>query len=258
MNLSYPKRLQDKVAIVTGSSRGIGKAIAFAFAGAGAKVAVTYRNNAAPAQAVVDEILRNGAEAFTFALDVCDREDVSGCFRSVAARYGNIDILVNNAGFLQQKPFHEITDEDWDTHLDINLKGVFICTQEISRYFQKQKSGTIINITSVGGQIGGAKAPHYAAAKSGVISFTKSSAKILAPDGVRVNAIAPGFIRTDMYEDIVSRTSAAEINSQILVGRVGEPEEVAAAAVFLASAEAAYITGHVLNVNGGLHLGAGS
>ena len=256
--MSQTRRLENKTVVVTGSSRGIGKAIALEFARQGAKLVVTYNREAAQAEMVAQQILSDGGEAFTAQLDVCNRGSVRVVFAATHERYGHIDVLVNNAGFLEQKPFATITDEDWDYTMAVNLKGVFICIQEAMPFLERQRYGCIINISSVGGQMGGDKATHYAAAKAGVISLTKSTARLFAPMGVRVNAIAPGFIRTDMYFDIVSRTDESQINAGILLGRVGEPEEVAAAASFLASDEACYITGHVLNVNGGSYLGAGS
>ena len=248
-------RLLNKVAILTGSSRGIGKAIALEFARQGARIVVGYNRDKAKAEAVVYQIITNGGDAFAIQLDVRDRSSVRAMFKTAHDRFGRVDVLVNNAGFLEQKPFMNITDDDWNYSLAVNLTGVFVCIQEVVQFFEGQKSGCIINMTSVGGQIGGAKAPHYAAAKAGVIALTKSTARLLAPMGVRVNAIAPGFIRTDMYTDIISRTPESQINADILLERVGEPEEVATAAVFLASDDACYITGHILNVNGGLYLG---
>ena len=230
--------LKGKIALVTGSSRGIGRAIAERFTQEGAQVITTYHQT--PVAGAVP-------------LDASDRASVTKVLADIVARYGRLDILVNNAGFLEQKPFETITDEEWDHTLAVNLKSIFITTQEAAPLLRKSK-GSIINLSSVGGQTGGIKAPHYAAAKAGVISFTRSTAKLLAPE-VRVNAIAPGFIRTDIYKDIVSRTPESEIIAPIPLKRVGEPEEVAAAAVFLASSEAGYITGHVLNVNGGVFLG---
>ncbi len=256
--MNQTRRLENKVAIVIGSSRGIGRAIALEFAGQGAKLVITYNRKTAQAKAAVQKILSSGGEAFAAQLEVCDRNSVRAMFAAVHERFARIDVLVNNAGSLEQKPFTTITDEDWDYTLAVNLKGVFICTQEVVPVFKRQQSGCIINISSLGGQMGGPNAPHYAAAKAGVISLTKSTARLLAPMGVRVNAIAPGFIRTDMYFDIISRTAESQINAGILLGRVGEPEEVAAAALFLASDEARYITGHILNVNGGSYLGAGT
>lgn len=248
------QKLAGKRALVTGASRGIGRAIALGFARAGASVAVAYHTNREPADALASELLALGVESFSLPLEVTNRVGVHTAVEEVVKRWGTLDILVNNAGYLEQKPFDEITDEDWEHTLAVDLKGVFICTQEVARIFKRQKSGCIINLSSVGGQTGGVKAPHYAAAKAGVISFTKSAAKLLAPH-TRVNAIAPGFIRTDMYRDIVSRSSEADILSQIPLGRVGEPDDVARAAVFLASDDASYITGHVLNINGGLFFG---
>ena len=256
--MKQTKDLENKVAIVTGSSRGIGKAVALVLAKQGAKLVVTYNSNAVQAESVLQQILSFGGEAFSVQLDVCNRSSVQTMFETTVERFGHIDVLVNNAGFLEQKPFATITDEDWDYTLSVNLKGVFICTQEVMSVYERQRSGCIINISSVGGQMGGTKAPHYAAAKAGVISFTKSTARLLAPMGVRVNAIAPGFIRTDMYYNIISHTDKSQIDAGILLGRVGEPEEVAAAALFLASDGSSYITGHVLNVNGGLYIGSGN
>lgn len=249
-------RLRDKVAVITGSSRGIGEAIALAYAREGARVAITYHRGEDRARRLAEKILHSEAAVLLYPVDVSRRETVQALFAQVHQHWGSLDILVNNAGFLQQKPFREITDEDWDYTLAVNLKSVFICTQEAVPFFERQRSGCVVNLSSVGGQMGGPKAPHYAAAKAGVLCFTKSCARLLAPLGVRVNAISPGFIRTDMYEDILSRSSEEEIRSGILLDRVGEPEEVAAAAVYLASEEARYITGQVLNVNGGSFLGA--
>lgn len=251
-------RLSGKVAVVTGASRGIGRAIALAFARQGARLVVTYRHEEKLAEAVAREVAAYTGEVLTVRLDVCDRESVRAMLARACERFGRLDVLVNNAGFLEQKPFADITDGDWDQALSVNLKGVFLCTQEAMPVFERQKSGCIVNISSVGGQMGGPKAPHYAAAKAGVISFTKSTARILASSGVRVNAVAPGFIRTDMYGEIVARAGGADVAADVLLGRVGEPEEVAAAVVFLASDDASYVTGHVLNVNGGSYLGAGS
>jgi 3-oxoacyl-[acyl-carrier protein] reductase len=256
--MSDTERLLNKVAIVTGSSRGIGKAIAFRFARAGARVVITYNRQREAAQEGVRQIVAEGGDAWATPLDVSSRRSIQEVFAACGERWGGIDILVNNAGCLKQEPFRKITDEAWDRTLAVNLKGVFISTQEVLPFFERKKSGCIINITSVGGQMGGPKAPHYSAAKAGVISLTKSTARLLAPMGVRVNAIAPGFIRTDIYRDIVREEERSKVDDSILLGRVGEPEEVADAALFLASDESGYITGHVINVNGGCYLGAGS
>lgn len=248
--------LMDKTVLVTGASRGIGAAIARAMSEEGARVAITYLGNADAAQSVADSCK---GETLVLALDVADRASVEEAIDTVTKQWGRLDVLVNNAGYLKQMPFAEIDNAEWERTLDTNLKGVFLCTQVIEKVFHAQSGdGAIINITSVGGQIGGTKAPHYAAAKAGVISMTKSAAKLLAPQNVRVNAIAPGFIKTDMYEQIIAHTDVNEILATIPLGRVGLPENVADAAVFLASDKASYITGHVLNVNGGLFLGSGS
>ena len=248
--------LMDKTVLVTGASRGIGAAIARAMSEEGARVAITYLGNADAAQSVADSCK---GETLVLALDVADRASVEEAIDTVTKQWGRLDVLVNNAGYLKQMPFAEIDNAEWERTLDTNLKGVFLCTQVIEKVFHEQSGdGGIINITSVGGQIGGTKAPHYAAAKAGVISMTKSAAKLLAPQNVRVNAIAPGFIKTDMYEQIIAHTDVNEILETIPLKRVGLPENVADAAVFLASDKASYITGHVLNVNGGLFLGSGS
>lgn len=255
--MNLPGRLENKVSIITGSSRGIGKAIAIEFGRQGSNVFVTYHKEATMAEAVVKEITSSGGNALAYQIDICSRSSIKNLFAAVCEKFGRIDVLVNNAGFLEQKPFLTITDDDWDYTISVNLKSVFVCSQEIMPFFEKNNSGSIINITSVGGQTGGQNAVHYAAAKAGVISLTKSAARLFAKSGVRVNAIAPGFIRTDMYYDIISRTSEKEIFDSILLKRAGEPEEVALSAVFLASEEASYITGHILNINGGSYLAGG-
>lgn len=248
--------MMDKTVLITGASRGIGAAIARAMSKEGARVAITYLSNTDAARSVANSC---EGETMVLGLDVADLTSVKQAIEAVTKQWGRLDVLINNAGYLKQMPFTEIDDPEWERTLDTNLKGVFLCTQIADRYFQAQSGdGAIINISSVGGQTGGTKAPHYAAAKAGVISMTKSAAKILAPHGVRVNAIAPGFIKTDMYEQIITHTDVDEILATIPMGRVGLPENVADAAVFLASDKASYITGHVLNVNGGLFLGSGS
>ena len=247
-------RLDGKVALVTGSSRGIGRAIALGLAGEGANVVVTWRANETGALEVRDSILGAGGGALCVRLDVTVRESVRGAIRDTVSRFGSLDILVNNAGVLTQKPFETIADDDWDETVDCNLKGVFICCQEAAPQLLAVQ-GSVVNIASVGGQIGGTKAVHYAASKAGLISLTRSLANLWAPRGVRVNAVAPGFIRTDMFSDISSRESEQVIAARIPLGHVGEPEDVSAAVLFLASQDGRYVTGQILNVNGGTYLG---
>jgi NAD(P)-dependent dehydrogenase (short-subunit alcohol dehydrogenase family) len=241
-------RLAGKVALVTGSARGIGAAIARAFVAEGAAVTVTWHTSEARARALADELDR----ALCVPLDVTDRASVRAAVGATLERFGRLDVLVNNAGWLRQEPFLEIGDESWERTLDTNLKGVFLCTQECASVLAER--GAIVNVSSVGGQLGGAKAPHYSAAKAAVLSLTRSTARLFAPR-LRVNAIAPGFVRTDMYEDIVSRTSEEQILAVIPAARIGEPQDVAAAAVYLASDESAFVTGQVLSVNGGQWMG---
>lgn len=249
--------LQDKVVLVTGGSRGIGAAIVRAMVEQGARVMLTYHNRADAAADVMNTCAKD--QVASVAMDVANRKDVEHAFEVLHQTWGQLDVLVNNAGYLKQTPFQDITDDEWHQTIDTNLQGVFLCSQIAGRIFERQnRGGAVVNISSVGGQMGGTKAPHYAASKAGVISMTKSTAKLFAPFGVRVNAIAPGFIKTDMYDHIVAQNDVQAILASIPLARVGLPEDVAHAAVFLASDKASYITGHVLNVNGGQYLGSGS
>ncbi len=245
------KRLQGRVALVTGASRGIGAAIARAFAGEGARVALTYRTHAEEAGALAREL----PGSLALALDVRRSHDVRGAVRAAREHFGQLDILVNNAGWLEQKDFFEIDDDDFAQAIDVNLKGAFVATQEAGRIFRDQRSGCIVNVASIGGQLGGPRAPHYSAAKAAVMAFTRSAARLLAPHGVRVNAIAPGFVRTEMIAPVLARDSEATIAREIPLGRIGEPDEIARAAVYLASDESSFVTGHVLSVNGGQFMG---
>ncbi|MCD6256856.1 3-oxoacyl-ACP reductase FabG [Candidatus Aerophobetes bacterium] len=249
------ERLKNKVSIITGSSRGIGRAIALRFAREGSNIVITYHTREDKAKEVVEEIKNMGRRVIMTQVDVSRREDVRKMVKRSIDEFGKIDILVNNAGILQQKPFEDITDEDWDRMFEVNMKGVFLCTQEVLPWMKRQRFGKIINISSVGGQFGGPKAVHYSATKAGVICFTKSIARIASPFNINVNAISPGLILTEMSEkELNDPKSRAKIDS-ILLKRIGKIEDVAGAAVFLASAESEYITGQVLNVNGGLYLG---
>ena len=248
-------KLENRVSIITGSSRGIGRAIALKFAEEGSDIVVTYHTREDKAREVAQKIIDKGRDVIVVQMDVSQRRDVREMVKKTIERFGKIDVLVNNAGILQQKPFEYITDKDWDRVFEVNLKGTFICTQEVLFYMKKQKSGKIINIASVGGQSGGERAVHYSAAKAGIICFTKSLARIASPFNINVNVISPGLILTEMSrEELSNPSSKGKINS-ILLRRIGSVEDVASAAVFLASSDSDYITGQVINVNGGLYLG---
>lgn len=243
--------LTDKTAVVTGGSRGIGRAIAVALAAEGAKVAVIYAGNAAAAEETLSLIKEQGGEAVAMQCDVADDAAVSDMINAVKEQFGSVDILVNNAGITRDGLLMRMKEGDWQIVLDTNLTGVFHCTKAVTKLMMKQRSGAIINITSVVGQTGNAGQANYAAAKAGMIGFTKSVAKELASRGIRVNAVAPGCIDTDMTA-VLSDAVKEDMLKSIPLGRVAQPEEVAKAVVFLASDNASYITGQVLNVDGGM------
>jgi 3-oxoacyl-[acyl-carrier protein] reductase len=243
------QRLQGKVAIVTGASRGIGRAIAIALATEGAKIAVNYASASTAADEVVAEITAAGGEAIALGADVSKSDQVDTLTNSVIEKWGRIDVLVNNAGITRDTLLLRMKLEDWQAVIDLNLTGVFLCTKAASKIMLKQRSGRIINIASVAGQMGNPGQANYSAAKAGTIGFTKTVAKELATRGITVNAVAPGFITTDMTKDIKSD----EILKYIPLGRYGVPEEVAGMVKFLAAdTAAAYITGQVFNVDGGM------
>ncbi|MDU4959951.1 MAG: 3-oxoacyl-[acyl-carrier-protein] reductase [Sporomusaceae bacterium] len=243
--------LGNKVALVTGASRGIGRAVALALAKAGAKVVVNYAGNAQAAADTVEAITAFGGEAIAVQADVAQADAVETLIKQALDAYGRIDILVNNAGITRDNLLLRMKEDDWDAVMNTNLKGIFHCTKQVSRIMIKQKSGKIINMTSVVGVMGNAGQSNYAAAKAGVIGFTKSMAKELAARGITVNAIAPGFIATDMTAVLPDQVKAGMADN-IPLARMGQPEEVAAAAVFLASDSADYITGQTLHVDGGM------
>lgn len=247
--------LKDRVILVAGSSRGIGRAIAIESARSGADIIITYNEQADSAESVATEIRGLGRRALSLQVDVSSRVRVQKMISRTLEAFGRIDGLINNAGILQQKPFLEISDEDWGQIMDVNLKGTFLCAQEVFPVMQKQKEGVIINMASSGGQLGGPLAVHYSASKAGVICLTKSLARIGAPYGIRVNCIAPGLIDTEMTQGEIHSEAGREKIRQIPLQRPGTVEEVARVAVFLASEAAAYITGQTINVNGGLYLG---
>ncbi|MEH2162336.1 MAG: 3-oxoacyl-[acyl-carrier-protein] reductase [Nostoc sp.] len=242
--------LKDKVAIVTGASRGIGRAIAIELATQGAIAVVNYANSSAAAEAVVTEITAAGGEAIAIQADVSKSDQVDILVNTVMEKFKRVDILVNNAGITRDTLLLRLKPEDWQAVIDLNLTGVFLCTRAASKIMLKQRSGRIINITSVAGQMGNPGQSNYSAAKAGVIGFTKSVAKELATRGITVNAVAPGFIATDMTSDL---KNPEDILKYIPLGRFGQPEEVAGMVRFLAADAAAnYITGQVFNVDGGM------
>lgn len=247
--------LTNKVALVTGSSRGIGRSIALASARSGADIVITYNKQADSAESVVAEVRKLGRVALSLQADVSSRVMVQKMISRTLETFGRIDVLINNAGILQQKPFLEITDEDWDRMMAINLKGAFICSQEVFPVMQIQREGIIINMASSGGQLGGPLAVHYSASKAGIICLTKSLARIGAPHGIRVNCISPGLIDTEMTKEEIHSDAGSEKIKQIPVQRAGTVDEVARTTVFLASDDASYITGQTINVNGGLYMG---
>ncbi|MEO3705877.1 3-oxoacyl-[acyl-carrier-protein] reductase [Trichormus azollae] len=241
--------LQDQVAIVTGASRGIGRAIALQLASQGAKVVVNYANSSAAADQVVARITATGGDAITLQADVSQSDQVDTLINTTLAKFKRIDILVNNAGITRDTLLLRMKLEEWQAVIDLNLTGVFLCTKAVSRIMLKQRSGRIINISSVAGQMGNPGQANYSAAKAGVIGFTKTVAKELASRGITVNAVAPGFITTDMTSDI----TAEGILQYIPLGRFGEPEDIAGMVSFLAAdPAAAYITGQVFNIDGGM------
>jgi 3-oxoacyl-[acyl-carrier protein] reductase len=243
--------MEGRVALVTGASRGIGRAIVMAMAERGATVMAAARGD--HAQAVVEEIRGRGGAAEAVSLDVTDAAGVSGAVAAIVARTGRLDVLVNNAGITRDQLMLRMKRQDWDAVIDTNLTGAFTCAQAVLRTMVKQRSGRIINVTSVVGQAGNAGQANYAAAKAGLIGFTKSLALEVASRGVTVNAVAPGLIDTDMTRAL-SSGAQDEWTQRIPLQRLGTTADVAAAVMFLASDEASYITGHVLAVNGGMYL----
>ncbi|BAZ09776.1 3-oxoacyl-[acyl-carrier protein] reductase [Calothrix sp. NIES-4071] len=251
--MELPENLQvlrGKVAIITGASRGIGRASALELSKFGASVVVNYAASNSAADAVVDTITNAGGTGIALKADVSSISEVDALFNTVMEKFGRVDILVNNAGITRDTLLLRMKPEDWQAVIDLNLTGVFYCTRAASKIMLKQRSGRIVNITSVAGLMGNPGQANYSASKAGVIGFTKSVAKELAPRGITVNAVAPGFITTDMTSEL---SNTEEILKFIPLARFGQPEEIAGMVRFLASDPAgAYITGQVFNVDGGM------
>ncbi|MHB8076855.1 3-oxoacyl-[acyl-carrier-protein] reductase [Desulfosporosinus fructosivorans] len=245
--------LNDCVAIVTGSGRGIGRAIALELAEAGAKVVVNYAGRVDKAEETLQLIRDAGGECIAVQGDVSQTADVDRLIKTTLDHFGKIDILVNNAGITRDSLLLRMKEVDWDAVLATNLKGVFLCTKAVSKGMLKQRSGVIVNISSVVGLSGNAGQANYAAAKAGIIGFSKSIAKEFASRGIRVNVVAPGYISTDMTETL-GEAMHSEVLRAIPLGRLGEPEDVAKVVRFLVSPEAAYITGQTLSVDGGMEI----
>lgn len=243
--------LEHKIALVTGGSRGIGRAIALALASAGADVMISYRSASQEAQKVVDEITKMGRQAMSFQTDVAQFNPSREMVEAIVQKFQRLDILVNNAGITKDTLLMRMTEEDWDTVIDTNLKSIFNLTKAAIRPMMSQRSGKIINITSIAGVIGNAGQANYASSKAGIIGFTKTMAKELGSRNIQVNAVAPGFIETDMTAKLTEE-QRKQLAEHIPLKRTGKPEEIAGVVKFLASPEADYITGQVLCVDGGM------
>ncbi|WP_163536763.1 3-oxoacyl-[acyl-carrier-protein] reductase [Gracilibacillus sp. YIM 98692] len=243
--------LEGKVALVTGGSRGIGRAIALTYAKNGAKVVVNFAGNEEKAQAVVDEIKELGSEAIKYKANVSQEDEVKAMVKETVKTFGSLDILVNNAGITRDNLLMRMTEADFDDVIDTNLKGVFLCIKGVTRQMMKQRSGRIINVSSVVGISGNPGQANYVSAKAGVIGLTKTTAKELAARGILVNAIAPGFIATDMTEELTEEQKE-QMLSLIPLNKLGEAEDVANVALFLASEQSNYVTGQTIQVDGGM------
>lgn len=241
-------------ALVTGGSRGIGREIALALGESGCRLTITYREREEAAAEVVDELVSRGVQATAVALDLAQPASVSECIEKARAELGAIQILINNAGMIQEKPFPELDLDDWDRMHAVNLRGPFLCSQKVLPEMTAAGWGRIVNLSSIGGQWGGTRQVHYAAAKAGLIGLTRSLAKLGAAYGVTANAIAPGLIETEMIQDELADEEGRAKLAAIPLGRVGRPREIGAAVAYLCSEDAGYVTGQTLNLNGGMLL----
>ena len=243
--------LEGKIALVTGAAKGIGRAIALALAADGATVVVNYNGSKERAEQVVEEIKALGADGMAYQCNVADTAATADMVKEVIKTYGKLDILVNNAGITRDNLIMKMSEEDFDAVIDANLKGCFNTIKAVSRQMLKQRAGRIINITSVSGILGNAGQANYAASKAGVIGLTKTMARELASRGITVNAVAPGFVDTDMTQVLPENVKEAA-TAQIPLGRFGKPEDIANMVAYLASEKASYITGQIISVDGGM------
>lgn len=244
-------QLTGKTAIVTGGARGIGKSIAMTLAAAGANIVINYTRSSKEAEEVVEEAKKLGVSALAVKADVSKNDEIENLVKEVLNQFGSIDILVNNAGITRDNLLIRMSEEDFQAVIDINLKGAFICTKHVSKVMMKQRTGKIINIASVVGVMGNAGQSNYAASKAGLIGFTKSIAKELAKRNINVNAVAPGYIETDMTASLPEKVRQAFMIN-IPMARGGLPQDVANVVLFLSSEYSGYITGQVINIDGGM------
>lgn len=245
--------LKDKKVLVTGGSRGIGRAVALEAAENGADVAIIYSGNVKKAEETAEEIRKRGRKAWTYKCDVAEWKEVSDTVKKIADDMGGIDVVVNNAGITRDRMLLMMKEEDFDSVISVNLKGAFNVTRHAAKIMVKNRKGSIVNISSVSGLMGNPGQINYASAKAGLVGMTKTSAKELARAGIRCNAIAPGFVATDMTEEMSSEAKET-MSGMIPLGRAADPSEIAKAAVFLASDQASYITGEILKVDGGMYI----
>jgi len=244
------KQFEGKVAVVTGASRGIGEAIALKLAAEGAEIALCGRS-VDRLQATAEKVRALGVKVACYAVEVSDGESVAANFKVIEKDFGKIDVLVNNAGITKDGLMMRMSEQDWDDVMDVNLKGAFLCTKAAMRGMMKRRSGSIVNIASIVGQIGNAGQANYTASKGGLIAFTKTTARELASRGIRANAVAPGFIRTAMTDELPDAVQG-KMKEQIPLNRFGEPEDIANLVSFLASDASGYITGQVISACGGM------